>query len=76
MGIKYYGLPNQNVVELYGRMGTRDYYKRSSQRRDSPVRNHNTRVKGAREKIKGQKQVVNDQPLILRSKTEVRTMYY
>ena len=49
---KYYKLPNQKDIELYGRMGTCDYYERSSQRRDSPVRRHSARAEGTREKIK------------------------
>ena len=59
---KYYGLPYQKVVELYGSMGTCDYYKRSNQRRDSPVGRHSTRAEGIREKIKDQRQVGNNQP--------------
>ena len=59
---KYYRLSNQKDIELYGRMGTCDYCKRSSQRRNSPVRRHSTRAEGIREKIKDQRQVSSDQP--------------
>ena len=52
---KYFRLPNQKVIELYGRMGTCDHYERSSQRGDSPVRRHSARAEGTREKIKDQR---------------------
>ena len=38
-------------------MGTHDYYERSSQRRDGPVKKHSTRAEETREKIEGQRQV-------------------
>ena len=43
-------------------MGTHDYYERSSQRRDGPVRKHSTRAEETREKIEGQRLVGSDQP--------------
>ena len=50
---KYYRSPDQKDVELYGRIETCDYCKRSRQRRDSPVRRSSTRAKGTKEKIQG-----------------------